>query len=182
MRNLFTKKTVKGLSAVEGYLELNLPQRAIAELDRIVEPGALMPYCQYLRGQALKMLDRYEEAIEVLQDAARTMPAPVKRKVWEDLSQCFRHQGLDELADVADLFADDPIGGADQDFSENDSESFLPDSASEFWTDETTDDVWNRSASFAADDFQVHNFDTDDYLGYDFDEEPKPSNQKPPQK
>lgn len=182
MRNLFAKKTVKGLSAAEGYLELGLPQRALGELDRIADPGALLPYCQYLRGQALKQLDRYEEAIEVLQDAARTMPAPVNRKVWEDLSQCFRHQGLDELADVADAFADDPIGGADQDFSTGELEGLLPESASEFWSDEETDGVWNRSGLSMAEDFEDYNFDEDDYLGYDFDAEPNPTNHKPPQK
>ncbi len=182
MRNIFTNKTVKGLSAAEGFLELNLPLRALGALDQIAEPGMLKPYCQYLRGQALKKLDRYEEAIEVLQDAARTMPAPVNRKVWEDLSQCFRHQGLEELADVADLFADDPIGGADQDFSSADFSEFLPETASEFWTDETDVEVWNRQSAAMADDFQDYNFDEDDYLGYDFDEECDPSKHKPPQK
>lgn len=182
MRNLFIKKAVKDLSAAEGYLELNLPLRALGALDRIANPGALQPYCQYLRGQALKQLDRYEEAIEVLQDAARTMPAPVNRKVWDDLSQCFRHQGLDELADVADAFADDPIGGADQDFSGGDLEDLLPEGTSEFWSEEDSDEVWNRSESSMAEDFQDYNFDQDDYLGYDFDAEPNPSNHKPPQK
>jgi hypothetical protein len=110
------------------------------------------------------------------------MPAPVNRKVWEDLSQCFRHQGLEELADVADVFADDPIGGADQDFSGGDFEGFLPETPSEFWTEAESDEDWNRSQPFLAEDFQDYNFDSDDYLGYDFDEEPNPSGHKPPQK
>lgn len=182
MRNVFNKKTVKGLSAAEGYLELELPLRALGELERIADAGALEPYRQYLRGQALKKLDRYEEAIEVLQDAARSMPAPVNRKVWEDLSQCFRHEGLDELADVADVFAQDPIGGADHDFSSEMAEGLLPEGASEFWTEEgPQSDAWDRSGTFMADDFEDYNFE-DDYLGYDVGEEPNPSNHKPPQK
>ena len=150
MRRLPTRKSVRGLFAAEGYLELWLPHRALRELDRIDDAGELEPYSFYLRGQALQQLDRYEEAIEALQEAARTIPAPFNQQVWEDLSHCFRQQGQEELADIAEVFADDPEGGADRDLAPF---PFLADFEDE------ADDPWDRSGSVPPDDFEQYNFD-----------------------
>jgi tetratricopeptide (TPR) repeat protein len=175
MRFLPTKKCIRGLFAAEGYLELNLPHRALGQLDHLENAGELEPYALYLRGQALQQLDRYEEAIEVLQQAARTIPAPFDRKVWEDLSECFRHEGLQELADIAELFADDPLGGSDRDLSECPS---LAEFGEEFSTPAETG-PWNRSASLSINDFEDYNFDE---FGSGCGEESNPTPHKPPQK
>ena len=97
MRYLPTKKTVRRLFAAEGYLELQLPERAIQELDRIEEAGVLAPYASFLRGQAFRRLERYEEAINPLHEAARTIPAPWNGQAWRDLGDCFRHEGMQRV-------------------------------------------------------------------------------------
>ncbi len=170
-----TQKTMRFLLAAEGYLELNLPERAISSLEKIEEAGELEPYKNFLLGQALRQLDRYDDAIEALQEAARTIPAPLNQKAWEDLSDCFRHQGLDELADITEMFADDPEGGADQNFCE-------PENAWEFdsetesdtdwdsdwesdreyeedWAADSEEDPWNRGLIADLEDFSVFNFE-----------------------
>lgn len=157
MRYLPTKKTVRCLFAAEGYLELELPERAIQELDRIEEAGELAPYASYLRGQALRDLERFDEAIDALQEAAETIPAPFNQKVWGDLSDCFRQEGLQELADVAELFAEDPWGGADRDLSDSSIEDFL----AEFHEEMPIEESWDRFASFDSADFEDFNFDED---------------------
>jgi tetratricopeptide (TPR) repeat protein len=180
MRYLPTQNTVRGLFAAEGYLELDLPLRALRELDRIQESGSLEPYRDYLRGQALHKLDRNQEAIEALQKAACTIPAPLNRKVWEDLSQCFRQEGLQELADIAELFAEDPSGGADRDLSESSVDEFLTSLDPDFSLGIEDDDPWNRSAIVPADDFDQYNFEEN---WGDLDREKiKPPKHKRPQK
>ncbi len=183
MRYLPTKKTVRALFAAEGYLELQLPQRALLELDRLEASGELEPYSLYLRGQALQQLDRYEEAIDALHEAARTIPSPFNRKVWEDLSQCFRHQGLEELADVAELFANDPAGGADREFAEDPAEESLSDFDQEFAFDVEDDSPWNRYEMSSADDFEDYNFEEGwDEFGTDCDEDSRSPHHKRPRK
>lgn len=157
MRYLPTKKTVRSLFAAEGFLELQLPERAIEALNRIEEAGELAPYASYLRGQALRNLERFDEAIDALQEAAETIPAPFNRQVWGDLSDCFRQEGLQELADVAEMFAEDPWGGADQDLCDTDLDGYL----SEFAEEMSSDETWGRSASFPNDDFDDFNFEED---------------------
>ncbi|MCA9068641.1 MAG: hypothetical protein KDA84_06950, partial [Planctomycetaceae bacterium] len=148
MRYLPTKKTVRCLFAAEGYLELQLPERAIDELNRIEDAGELAPYANYLRGQALRNLERYDEAIDALQAAAETIPAPFNQQVWGDLSDCFRQEGLQELADVAELFAEDPWGGADRDLCGSDLEAYL----SEFFSELPDEGALDRSTMFESED------------------------------
>lgn len=155
MRYLPTKKNVRCLFAAEGYLELQLPERAIEELNRIEDAGELAPYASYLRGQALRNLERYDEAIDCLQEAAEAIPAPFNQRVWGDLSDCFRQEGLQELADVAELFAEDPWGGADQDWTDASLEDYLSEFAEEF----LAEDAEERFASFPSDDFEDLNFE-----------------------
>ena len=153
-----TKKTIRKLLAAEGYLELDLPQRAILELDQIENAGELSPYLSYLRGQAHRGLEDFGQAIDFLQEAASTMPAPLIGRVWEDLSDCFRREGLEELAEIAEMFAGDPAGGADRNLSELSFQDFLFDENEESSDDFGPDD-WNRSSIFSADDFEDFNFE-----------------------
>jgi tetratricopeptide (TPR) repeat protein len=180
MRYLPTKKTIRGLFAAEGYLELELPERALKELDRIEEAGELEPYRQYLKGQALQQLDRYEEAIDSLQKAARTLPAPFNGTVWQDLSECFRHEGFQELADIAELFAEDPPGGADCDFSECSESDFLTEFGPELSFADGDDDPWNRSPNVSENDFDQYSFEENiDEFGMDFDGNPGEDSRSP---
>ncbi len=58
----------------EGYLELGLPQRALESLAKIAEPGGLSPGGLYLQGEALRAMERYEDALTPLERVASDMP------------------------------------------------------------------------------------------------------------
>ena len=57
-------KTIRRLQTAEGYLELNLPQRAqmCAELNAIEDQGPFEAAIALLEGEALKIEERYDEA------------------------------------------------------------------------------------------------------------------------
>ena len=102
MRSQITPKTVRRLVAADGYMELNMPQRAVAELQKIDNAGPLEgPRCLLL-GLALKRSGDMEAAISPLENAARLMPSPVRRFAWSELAACYRHVGSQDLADLAE--------------------------------------------------------------------------------
>jgi tetratricopeptide (TPR) repeat protein len=96
-------KTIRRLQAAEGYLELNLPQRARAELNAIQDQGPFEAAIALLEGEALKIEARYDEALVPLKRAATMIPAPLNKRAWRSLSECYRQSGRDELAEIADL-------------------------------------------------------------------------------
>jgi tetratricopeptide (TPR) repeat protein len=96
-------KTIRRLQTAEGYLELNLPQRARAELNAIQDQGPFEAAIALLEGEALKIEARYDEALVPLKRAATMIPAPLNKRAWRSLSECYRHSGRDELAEIADL-------------------------------------------------------------------------------
>ena len=104
-------KAIRQLAAAEGYLDLGMPQHALDELTGVDESGPLEAPVQLLRGEALKALEKYSEAIAPLQRAAQLIPAPHNKAAWMSLSECFRLRGQVELADVVEAFAstDSPI-------------------------------------------------------------------------
>lgn len=177
------KNTIRRLLAAEGYLELRLPERALRELDRIVDAGELFPYVSFLRGQAYHTLGQYGDAIDDLQLAATLIPAPLNQRAWDDLSDCFRQEGLDELADIAEMFAEDPLGGADQEFPEVEPPEHFLDFHRNSPEQEDLDDPWNRSPLFQADDFEDLNFDEDgEEFGCEFEDDAPKAHRKPPRK
>jgi hypothetical protein len=103
-----SQKTIRRLTAAEGYLALDLPGYALDELTAIGEAGPLEPLVHLMTGEALKGQKRYDDAIEPLKQAAQMIPAPHNQVAWQSLSECFRHEGHDELADVVKMFADTP--------------------------------------------------------------------------
>ncbi|HEX4070434.1 MAG TPA: hypothetical protein VHX68_04675 [Planctomycetaceae bacterium] len=96
-------KTIRRLQAAEGYLELNLPQRARAELKAIEDQGPFEAAVALLEGEALKIEERYDEALVPLKRAATMIPAPLNKRAWRSLSECYRNSGRQELAEIADL-------------------------------------------------------------------------------
>ncbi len=96
-------KTIRRLQAAEGYLELNLPQRARAELNAIEDQGPFEAAIALLKGEALKIEERYDEALVPLKRAATMIPAPLNKRAWRSLSECYRNSGRQELAEIADL-------------------------------------------------------------------------------
>lgn len=100
-----SSKTIRRLQAAEGYLELNMPKNAWDELESIEEPGPLEAVVEFFKGEALKRLKRYDEAVVPLKRAAELVPAPHNLKVWLSLSECFRQGGKEELAEMAEIVA-----------------------------------------------------------------------------
>jgi len=92
---------VRRLAAAEGYLELNMPTYALAELSRVKEAGPFEPIAQLFLGEALQAQEKYAEAIQPLNIAAQMFPKPFNQRAFMALSNCYRHEGQDQLADEA---------------------------------------------------------------------------------
>ncbi len=101
-------KVLRQLAAADGYLDLGMPEHALAELRRIDDPGMLGPAVLFMEGEVFKAQERYSEAIECLQRAAESIPAPFDGPAWMSLSECFLERGQNELAEVARMFAEEP--------------------------------------------------------------------------
>lgn len=107
MRSQVTPKTLRRLVAADGYMALNMPGRALDELQKVQDAGPLEGPRQLLMGLALKRSAELEDAIPHLEKAARLMPAPARRFAWSELVSCYRRSGSDELADLAENLGGD---------------------------------------------------------------------------
>jgi tetratricopeptide (TPR) repeat protein len=107
-------KTVKRLFAAEGYLELGMPEHALKELALIEDAVPIEASVEYLTGEAFRQQERYDDAVEALERAAQLIPEPYNKVVWESLSDCFRKNGDDELADVAAIIAREAGANVDE--------------------------------------------------------------------
>lgn len=94
-------KVVRRLAAAEGFLELGLPQYALGELSRITDSGPFEGIAKLLTGEALKAENRFDEAIPALNRAAELFPQPFNQRAWWGLSECYREQGMLDLAEQA---------------------------------------------------------------------------------
>ena len=92
---------VRRLAAAEGYLELQLPTYALNELNLVDDAGPFEPIAQLFRGEALQAQEKYAEAIQPLNLAAQMFPKPFNQRAFVALSNCYRHEGQDQLADQA---------------------------------------------------------------------------------
>jgi len=102
MRTTVTPKAIRRLLAADGFLHLDLPQKAVTELEKIENAGPLEgPRCLLL-GLALKRNGESERAIQHLETAARIMPTPVRSFAWSELADCYRSMRSDDLADFAE--------------------------------------------------------------------------------
>ncbi len=101
------QKTVRRLIAAEGYLELGMPVQALRELDQVKDPGSLTASYSYLRGESLKRIGRYTEAIKPLQYAADLLPIPHSQLPWKSLGACYRESGQNDLAENAEQTANE---------------------------------------------------------------------------
>lgn len=95
------QRVVRRLAAAEGYLEIGLPTYALSELNRVSEAGPFEPIVQLFRGEALQAQEKFADAIAPLNRAAEMFPAPFNQRALMALSNCYRHEGQDRLADEA---------------------------------------------------------------------------------
>jgi Flp pilus assembly protein TadD len=89
-------RTQRILSEAEGYLELHMPQQSLAVLDRLGEQGTSRGQMLYLRGEAMRMMRRYREALTLLEEAADLCPSNVQ--IWLALGWCYKRSGQFVLA------------------------------------------------------------------------------------
>lgn len=111
------------LREAEGYLDLLIPsaphlrlprelrmplaQRALAALDHASQLETWSPHALFLRGQALRIMERYPEAVEPLQRAAELVPED--RHIRLALAWCYKRcqrldlaiQSLEDALDFA---------------------------------------------------------------------------------
>ena len=80
----------------EGYLELDLPKQALQLLDRLGEADSVDVRTLSLRGEALRSLERYVDAIVPLRKVAELEPENVK--VLLALGWCQKRIGRIDLA------------------------------------------------------------------------------------
>lgn len=84
------------IQEAEGYLELDMPQHALNVLAGIGEAGTFQGHVCYLQGEALRCLERYDEAIQPLNDAAESSPSNIQ--IWLALGWCYKRLGRLDLA------------------------------------------------------------------------------------
>jgi tetratricopeptide (TPR) repeat protein len=80
----------------EGYLELGMASHALSALDRAGPPETLTSHALYLKGEALRSLSRFREAIEPLTSATQSDPRNIH--IWLALGWCYKRTGRIDLA------------------------------------------------------------------------------------
>jgi tetratricopeptide (TPR) repeat protein len=91
----------KRISAAEGYLTLDLPARALSELEAIADPHEAAYMVNYLRGMSLRQLDRHEEAIDAFDLAAAINGKNIDLLLAQ--AWCFKRVGrLDKAIEVTE--------------------------------------------------------------------------------
>lgn len=83
-------RVVKRMTEASGYLDLEMPHRAIESLGNIPEPGPFAAQVEFLRGKALQQAKRFEDAAVCLAVAAKNVPDQFKKQAFEYLSECVR--------------------------------------------------------------------------------------------
>ncbi len=96
----------------EGYLELGMASHALEAVLRLDDQGSQDPHAQYLRGEALRSLQRYDEAIPWLQQASDANPDNVH--VWLALGWCYKrceelHRAIYALENALQASPEDAI-------------------------------------------------------------------------
>uniref|UniRef100_A0A7C2JZ77 Tetratricopeptide repeat protein n=1 Tax=Schlesneria paludicola TaxID=360056 RepID=A0A7C2JZ77_9PLAN len=99
------QRIVRRLASAEGYLELGLPQYALADLGQVPHAGPFEAIAQLLKGEALQAEERFDEAIGALNRAAQLFPSPFNQRALLGLSRCYRMRGEEDLAQQAEAAA-----------------------------------------------------------------------------
>ncbi|MHC4398233.1 MAG: TPR end-of-group domain-containing protein [Planctomycetota bacterium] len=93
-RNRIRRKRIE--RHAEGYLELEMPQHALEALEELGEAVELSGRASYLRGEALRAMERYQEAVEPLRRASQLDPG--NTHVWLALGWCYKRTARIDLA------------------------------------------------------------------------------------
>lgn len=83
----------KRLTQAGGYLELDMPHKTLECLANLGELGPFEAEVDILRGEAFRRQERFQEAAESFEAAARKMPSPKDRQAYLAMSVCFQQAG-----------------------------------------------------------------------------------------
>jgi tetratricopeptide (TPR) repeat protein len=83
----------KRLTQAAGYLELQMPQQALASLESLGPLGPFEAEVEFLRGHALRMEHRYREAARKFKLAAQKLPSQKDEAAWVALAQIYHQIG-----------------------------------------------------------------------------------------
>ncbi len=87
------------LQHAEGYLELGMASQALAVLSSLQGSARRDGHTLYLRGEALRALDRHGEAIKAFRKAAEILPDNLP--LWLAMGWCYKRIGkLDQAIDA----------------------------------------------------------------------------------
>lgn len=96
----------------EGYLELGMPRHALEALTRWRDAESQSSRAMYLRGEALRALQRYEEALLWLDRAAELLPESVPiclAQGWCHKRTGQIHLAIEALCRAEAIAPDDPL-------------------------------------------------------------------------
>jgi Flp pilus assembly protein TadD len=79
------------LEAACGYLELNMPEHALRELDRIADPETIPFEFNRLRGEALRTASQFEPALKAYARAMAEKPEDLS--VLMGMAWCYKRTG-----------------------------------------------------------------------------------------
>ncbi len=75
----------------EGYLELGMASHALEALERCGDPATWSHHLLYLKGQCLRELGHYTQALDPLWQAAQADPDNIN--IWLALGWCYKRTG-----------------------------------------------------------------------------------------
>jgi tetratricopeptide (TPR) repeat protein len=101
MSQIIVDRIKRQLAAAEGYLALNLPERALEILQGRSEWATMQFEASFLTGETLRVLGRFREALKPLEAAAALRPGDVAVAIA--LGWCYKRthrlaQAIDSLA------------------------------------------------------------------------------------
>jgi len=112
MSRISRDRVRKLLDEAEGYLMLELPGRSLEILDSQPDWSTMLFEASFLKGEALRGLDRYREALKPLEIAAALRPGDTR--VALALGWCYKRtsrlaQAIESLERALRHHADEPL-------------------------------------------------------------------------
>jgi tetratricopeptide (TPR) repeat protein len=83
----------KRLTQAGGYLELDMPHKALECLENLGPLGPFEGQAEFLRGEAFRRQRRFQEAAHSFKVAAGKFSSPQNREAYLAMSVCYRQAG-----------------------------------------------------------------------------------------
>ena len=112
MSRIFRDRIKRLLDEAEGYLMLDIPVRTLEILERHDDWATMQFEASFLKGEALRSLERYREALKPLEVAAKLRPGDLAVAIA--LGWCYKRthrlaQAIDALERASRENAEEPL-------------------------------------------------------------------------